>query len=299
MDLEELRAIATLAETGSLLKTATVLGLSRTTLRRRLEALEARAGVPLIERTRAGATLTPAGALMASRGRAMVQDAAGLLAAAREIGREPTGVLRVVLPIGLPPNVLTLLLGIMRTHFPHLRYRVRFAPDPIGGALDEVDLAVHFGSVDPPGPWVGRPFYRVREWLIASSRYLERHKPIKSIEDLAHHTLLAWEGPGCDPNLWPTTRGGWFPVQPFLTTPHIHWLRQCVIEGLGIALVPDGRLPDPGVPPGLICGVLPDEVGRERTLRLVVPAATVELPKIKAVLGAAERWAQTHRAATR
>lgn len=44
MDLEELRAFLDVVQTGSFLAAADSLGVSRTTLRRRVEALEARAG---------------------------------------------------------------------------------------------------------------------------------------------------------------------------------------------------------------------------------------------------------------
>ena len=78
MDLEELRAFLAVADTGSFLTAAKSLRLSRATLRRRIDQLEARAGVLLVDRTRAGATLTEAGSVLATRGRQMVQEASAL-----------------------------------------------------------------------------------------------------------------------------------------------------------------------------------------------------------------------------
>ena len=77
--------------------------MSRATLRRRIDQLEARAGVHLVDRTRLGAPLTEAGKVLAARGRLMVNEASALLASVREAGSEPAGELRVLLPIGLPP----------------------------------------------------------------------------------------------------------------------------------------------------------------------------------------------------
>lgn len=68
MDLEELRAFLTVVDTGSFLAAADSLGVSRTTLRRRVGSLEARAGVTLLESTSQGAVLTEAGQLLAKRG---------------------------------------------------------------------------------------------------------------------------------------------------------------------------------------------------------------------------------------
>ena len=73
MDLEELRSFLAVVETGSFLAAATNLGVARATLRRRVDALEARAGVPLLERTARGVTVTEAGSVLMARGRQVVK----------------------------------------------------------------------------------------------------------------------------------------------------------------------------------------------------------------------------------
>src|SRR5512140_3473195 len=137
MDLEELRAFLDVVETGSFLAAAESLGVSRTTLRRRVEALEARAGVPLLKSTQQGIVLTEAGEVLAQRGRIMMQETSALLASIREVGHEPTGVLRVVMPVGLPPHQLTPLFGLLRTHYPRLSVHARFSEDPLSEPLDD------------------------------------------------------------------------------------------------------------------------------------------------------------------
>jgi hypothetical protein len=53
---------------------------------------------------------------------------------------------------------------------------------------------------------------------------------------------------------------------------------------MGIAFIPDAGIPA-SVPPGDgLVPVLPDDVGRERPLRVVVPAVLAEIPRIRAVL---------------
>ncbi|WP_438016494.1 LysR family transcriptional regulator [Sorangium sp. So ce315] len=69
MDLEELRAFLAVVEAGSYLGAARALSTSRTTLRRQVAALEARAGVPLIEGVRQGVQPAEAGQVLAARGR--------------------------------------------------------------------------------------------------------------------------------------------------------------------------------------------------------------------------------------
>lgn len=284
MDLEELRAFLDVVETGSFLAAAESLGVSRTTLRRRVEALEARAGVPLLKSTRQGIVLTEAGGVLAQRGRIMMQETSALLASIREVGQEPSGTLRVVMPVGLPPHLFTPLFGLLRSTYPRLGVHARFSANPLGEPLDDVDMAVHFGEDSPRGPWLSHVIMRVHEGLIASREYLQRRGTPRSLRELRGHELFSWEAPGEDARSWPTLQGAAFPVEPALITPDIHMIRSCCIAGQGIGLVPSIDLADPGIPEGLLVPVLPDVVGRERPVRISVPEALSEIPKIKQVL---------------
>lgn len=284
MDLEELRAFLDVAETGSFLAAADSLGVSRTTLRRRVEALEARAGVPLLKSTRTGIVLTEAGNVLAQRGRLMMQETSALLASIREVGQAPSGLLRVVMPVGLPPHLLAPLFGLLRTTYPLLRVQASFSDDPLGEPLDNVDLAVHFGEDRPKGPWLSHVVLRVRERLLASAEYLRRRGVPRSVEELRGHELFAWQAPGEDARIWPTLQGSSFTVEPALVATDIHFIRVCCLAGQGIGLVPSVELAEPEGTEGPLVPVLPEVVGRERPVRISVPEALAEIPKIKLVL---------------
>lgn len=284
MDLEEFRAFVGVVETGSFLAAATQLNMARATLRRRVEALEARAGVPLLERSARGVVVTEAGAVLAARGRHVLQEASALVASVREIGREPVGVLRALLPMGLPPHALTPLFAALRSAFPRLSLQLRFSEDPVASALEDVDLLVHFGPTGPAGPWLSHEVWRLREWLVATTEYVGRRGTPKSLEELARHEVLAWAPPGEDPRVLPTLTGESFEVEPSLISADVHCLRQMVLAGLGIGFLPDALLPDPGVPDGVLVPVLPELVGRSRGLHVVVPAAQAGLPKLRSIL---------------
>jgi DNA-binding transcriptional LysR family regulator len=284
IDLEELRAFLVVVETGSYLGAARALGVSRTTLRRHVGSLEARAGVPLLEVARQGVAPTEAGQMLARLGRTMMQESSALLASIREVGRAPSGTLRVILPVGLAPHVLTPIIAAVRSAYPQLYYHCRFSNDPLGDALVDVDIAVHFGEDAPRGPWISHVVLRVREWLIASQAYLDRRGAPRTIDDLKRHELFAWQPPDRDARVWRTLGGAPFTVQPALIATDIHFIRQCCIAGLGIGFLPDALVPDPGVPPGALVPVLPDLVGQEIPMRISVPAALGEIPKIKMVV---------------
>ena len=61
VDLEDLRAFVAVADTGSFLAAANALKVPRATVRRRVQALEVRAGVALLDANPRGVVLTDAG----------------------------------------------------------------------------------------------------------------------------------------------------------------------------------------------------------------------------------------------
>lgn len=284
MDLEELRAFLHVVESGSFLAAADKLQVSRTTLRRRVDSLVARAGVPLLESTQQGVVLTDAGRVLARRGRLLDEEADALLASIREVGQEPAGVLRVSLPVGLPPLLLASIFAALRAAHPRLHVESRFSEDPITESLVGIDMAVHFSDTMPKGKWLSYVVLRMQEQLVAGKEYLARRGTPGSIDDLAQHELFAWQPPGADARAWPLRRGGTVAVAPTLLSSDIHLVRHCCLAGLGIGFLPDALLPDPGFPEGSLVPVLPDLVGRVRALRVTVPTALSDLPKIKMVL---------------
>lgn len=289
MDLEELRAFVAVAETGSYLAAADSLGMSRTTLRRKVDALEARAGVPLLEGTSRGVVLTDAGQALAKQGRRMMQEMRAVLSSVREIGAEPRGTLSVVLPVGMPPFVMTQLFGLLRITFPDLDYSVRFSNDPIREPLEDVEVVVHFSDGSPGAAWVSHAILAFQDRLLASPGYLASRGCPASPEDLAHHELLAWLAPGADPRTWPLRDGGHVHVRPKLVSTDAHHIRSCAAAGLGIAYVPDAPIPEPEGSAPLIA-VLEPRIGKVRTLYVSVPKVLAAVPKLRAVLERARQY---------
>ncbi|MDP2316896.1 MAG: LysR family transcriptional regulator [Pseudomonadota bacterium] len=284
MDLEELRVLLAVAESGSVLGASARLKVTRTTLRRRLESLEARVGAPLVFRGPSGAALTEAGEVVARHARTILDESAALLASARETGATAGGLLRVLLPVGLPPHALVLLHSALRAAHPRLSVEARYAEDPVGTTLTEVDLVFHFGDRLATGPWITRVVHPMTERLLASPGYLAARGTPRTPADLDGHDLLVWRRPGADARALPTLDGGAMPIAPTVVATDVHLLHTLAAAGSGLAFVPDGRIPDPTLPPDALVPVLPDHVGRDCPLRMVVPQPLARAPKVRTVL---------------
>ena len=279
MDLEELRAFLAVVQTGSFLAAASELGVARSMLRRRVDALEARVGARLVERTPKGVATTDAGAVLATQGRRLLQSSSALLHAVREAAGEPVGELRMSLPVGLPPHVLAPGLALLRSALPRVVLHMRFEADPLGGGLADVDVAVSFGDEPVGDAWIAHELVRVPVRLLAHPDYLRHRGTPRTVEALHEHALISWSGPGIDPMRWPRRDGGAVEVQPGIVSNDAHALRQAALVGLGIAMLPDARIPEAPATRALV-PVLGDVVGRELGLRLLVPALLAGSAKI-------------------
>ena len=292
MDLEETRSLLAVINNGSFKAAAAAVKQPRATLRRRVESLEARAGVALLERSRSGVVPTPAGELLARQGRTMLRESDALFNALRELEDEPTGDVRVGISARLPAHMLAQLSARFQAELPGLRLHLRVCDEPLTELAEHVDIAVLCDQQnDPTGHWRSRPLLRVGERLEASRAYLQRHGIPRSIDDLEHHRLLGSPGSGATPLRWPLHAGGSVAVEPTLTTNEVGLLRQFTALDMGIALVPNIALPTAAPDDTDLVPVLEGIVGRSHELRAFVPECMAEIPKIKASLAQLERFA--------
>lgn len=285
MQLEELHALISVADSGSFITAADHLGIPRSTLRRRVASLEAHIQRRLLDRSRQGVKLTPAGQLIVRKGRRLLQEAAVIVSAVRNTHGLPQGQLRMVLPPGLPPHALIPFLHMFRERYPDVELVLSFAEDPSAALTQSTDVVVHYGPA-PEGPWESLDLVSVRVWLVAAASYVERHGMPRSPSALRDHVVLAWQPPNRDAHFLPLRGGGWARVEPALITSDVHLLRQAAIDGSGIAFLPDAMLPDPHVAPGAVVPVLDHAVGEKQTLRLTLPDALAEAPALRSIVEA-------------
>jgi DNA-binding transcriptional LysR family regulator len=284
VNLDDLRALVAVADTGSVLGAAEALRISRATLRRRVADLEAQAGAPLLQPTRLGASLTPAGVELVAHGRQLLHEAGTALAAAREASGGGLGVLQVAAPVGMPPLLMSALIAETWRRVPGVRLNLRFYNDPYDCLREEVHLVFHFGARVPRGAWKTTVLMRMEERLLASADYLAAAGTPQTVADLARHTLLSWSPTDEDPERWPMTGGEALPVSPAMVSADVHLVRQCASQGLGIARVPDAALPAATEELGALVPVLPGAFCRPITARALVPEGLAVLPQSRALM---------------
>ncbi|MEV7096404.1 LysR family transcriptional regulator [Amycolatopsis sp. NPDC051045] len=149
MEIRELRAFVAIVEAGAMSKAARQLHVSQPALSQTITALERRLGVRLLVRTSTGVQVTDAGTTLLGEARAVLARHDQALAAMARHTAAGGGVLRVGVPLELPPELLPSALarlGDTRVQARHLSSVAQVA------ALRAGELDVGLVRERPAGP---------------------------------------------------------------------------------------------------------------------------------------------------
>ena len=185
MELRELRTIATLAETGSIIKTARKLHLSGPAIHKQLKTLEGELGICLYEREGRSLRLTQAADLLLPFARNLIAQHD----LARSTIEEWRGLKRGLVRIGTGPNISSYLLPVMLRRFRRLYSSVDIVVETGNSATLTQEL--RNGGVDlallVTAPALEDPFFRIEaSWeveyvLVTNMRPVPRHCPISAL----------------------------------------------------------------------------------------------------------------------
>ena len=145
LDPTDLLLFARVAECGSFTLAATQLGWPKSTLSRRLSALEERLGERLMRRTTRRLTLTDFGAAVLEHAREVVAQTDATLALAEHRQAEPSGLLRVSMPADLAVGVLAPALARFARQHPQVSLELDLSSRRVDLVAENYDLALRGG----------------------------------------------------------------------------------------------------------------------------------------------------------
>jgi DNA-binding transcriptional LysR family regulator len=195
-DWNDLKYFLAVRRAGSTQAAAKALGVSQSTVRRRLEELEKRIGRELVRRTPVGYELTELG-LELSPLVERVEDA--VAAVERRLSASETdlaGVIRVTCPEAFGLRLMqSPLLDRFYSRFPLLRVEFVMTDKVVNLSRGEADIAIR--GADPAerdGALFGRKIADSQWALYASSAYIARHGLVNSIKDVDKHVVVKYDG---------------------------------------------------------------------------------------------------------
>jgi DNA-binding transcriptional LysR family regulator len=125
MELREMRAFVAVVEEGGLSAAARRLHVSQPALSQSISTLERQLGVQLLVRTRTGAQPTDAGMTLLAEARAVLARYDQALAAVTSHSTAGGNVLRLGIPLELPPDLLAQPLSDLAAAYPGTRVKAR------------------------------------------------------------------------------------------------------------------------------------------------------------------------------
>jgi DNA-binding transcriptional LysR family regulator len=262
MELEpnDLLLFARVADAGSFTRAAERLRLPKSTVSRRLAALEAQLGERLLLRTTRKLTVTDFGMNVLEHARQVVAevDATADFAEHRQV--LPSGRLRVSLPGDFATVVMGSLLADFAARYPAISLEIDVSPRRVDLIGENFDIAIRMGDLPDDATLAARRLALFSGSLYAAPHYLARRGVPSEPNALKEHDALRLLLRSGEPMPWVLIRGDqrWEGIPPGRATANSpELLIRLARLGTGIAIVSD-HFAEPYVRSGELVPVLPD-----------------------------------------
>ncbi|MET0322643.1 MAG: LysR family transcriptional regulator [Duganella sp.] len=186
----ELGFIVALASAGSLSGAARELGITTSAVSKRLALIEARVGVPLVNRTTRRMSMTPEGDVLLEHARRILGEIADLdqlLTTSRGV---PTGQLRVNATLGFGRLHIAPAISQYVLRYPEVDVQLQLSVDPPPLTDDQFDVCIRFGA-PLDARVIAKRLASNRRLLCASPRYIAQHGEPRSPADLRKHNCIS------------------------------------------------------------------------------------------------------------
>jgi len=281
-------AFACAARTGSFAGAARELGVTPSTVAKRIVRLEEQLGLKLFHRTTRQVTLTSDGESLYARCEKILADIDELETLAAGASGEPRGELRINVPITYGKRVVLPALAGLLLRYPGLTADVRLSDQFCDLIKDGIDAAIRISGLDD-SRLASRQIGTQQLTLCASPDYLRRHGTPKHPSKLDGHGFILFRNP---------TSGRDRPVQFKLDgkTIDLHPPRSILLDdgegmveaaclGLGLTQVPDYMAED-ALARGALVEVLAGFQPPPLPINVIWPGNRLMPPRVRAFIDA-------------
>ena len=246
LDADDLVIFARVAEAGSFSRAADRMRLPKSTVSRRITALEKRLGERLILRNTRKLSITNFGMHLLDHARTLLSAVDGAIALAQHRQAKPTGRLKVSLPGDLAATMLSEMLSAFVRDHPGISLEIDLSARRVDLIGEGFDVAVRLGVLADDSQLAAHKLGEISAGLFASPEYLKRAKAPKKPDDLRTHHGLVMMIPSGEPREWvlrdtsSPSSGVWRGHPSQCTTANgPHLLMNMAIAGCGVVALPD------------------------------------------------------------
>lgn len=233
---KEVEALVLAAEAGSLAAAARRVGITPAMLGRRIDALEARLGVTLLQRSTRRLALTERGAAYVEQCRRLLAEFEAAEQEASQARHRATGHLVVSAPAAFGRRHVAPHAPAFLKRHPDLRISFHLTDRVVDIVREGYDVGVRIGGAIEPN-FVAVKLAANRRVVCGTPAYFRKHGRPRTLEDLATHDCLAFNLAGGQQRGWYFQRDGrtvTVPVKGPLDCNDGELLHRWVSEGLGL-----------------------------------------------------------------
>jgi DNA-binding transcriptional LysR family regulator len=236
---DDLAFFAVVAGSRSLAESARKLNITPPAVTQRLRALESKAGVRLVDRSRRQLTLTDEGELVAAHGRTVAHAIDALTEALGDRRKVVKGHLRIGAPLGFGRTYVAPAISRFASEHPGVTVTLDLRDHPRSQTLTSYDVVIHIGAPAPSSQIV-KTLAPNRRILCASPDYLANAPAIRAPSDLRAHRCLVVRENDEDVTLWRFGRAReeavTVRIDPSMSSNDGTIVRDWALAGRGIAM---------------------------------------------------------------
>ncbi|MEO6927667.1 MAG: LysR family transcriptional regulator [Casimicrobiaceae bacterium] len=238
----DLLVFARVVDAGSFSAAALQLGLPKSSVSRRVAALEAQLGERLLLRTTRKLTVTDFGHVVLEHARHVADEVAATTSLAQNLHVEPGGRLRVTMPGDMANVVLAPFLAAFAIEHPAIALEIDLSARFVDLIGENFDVAIRMGELRDDASLAARRIAEFSNSLYAAPAYLAARGAPDTPQALLQHDTLRVLARGGEAMAWVLGRDGerWKGLPPsHVTANSPELLMRMAIAGAGIALVND------------------------------------------------------------
>ncbi|WP_369929390.1 LysR family transcriptional regulator [Xanthomonas sp. NCPPB 2632] len=283
--IRQLQIFVTVAESGSFARASDTLRLARPSVTKAINELESRVGVRLLHRTTRRTSLTGEGESLYDRATTLLRDVAETQDLFGSAGFQPSGRLRVDIPVALAKPLLIPELPSFAASYPDIDLILGVSDQPVDLVADAVDCGLRIGVL-PPTSMIARQLATVSMVICASPAYLARHGVPRAIDDLRSlRAVNYFSGRGNRAIAWQMSLEGHHALvmQSALMVNDAEALVACAKQGMGLIQVPELLVAEE-LAAGRLVKVLPGASQTLWPLSIMYPNRQYLAPQVRAFI---------------
>ena len=284
--LDGVEAFLSVAQHKSFRRAAAELGVTPSAISQAVRALEERVGAALFTRTTRSVGLTEAGERFIARAKPAFEELVAAGEVARDLGKRPSGLLRLAVPRAVVPILLEQLIASFCEAYPDIELEIAASAQLVDLAAEGFDAGIRLGqfiAADMVAVRLSPPF---RFIVVASPAYLDRHGRPERPEDLRHHACIRLRRSGGALALWQfedNARTLEVAVSGPLIAHDFPTILGAALEGVGLAQVPE-PIASEAIAAGKLVHVLEPYAPMTPGMFLYHPGKRQMMPKLRAFI---------------